>query len=200
MKKTLLICLTCLAISPAFAQRKEHKKRVTVAPGLRAGLNISNLNNSNGDSKKDFYLGLQLPIKFAKFYTLQPEFNYSRQGSKNFVPAYDFGFKGARNYDDLKLNYVGIDVINKFTFGKFNIQVGPGLAVLTESASIVDNDIDLTFNIGMGIDITKNFGIEARFKQGTIPVTELGYSRDFYRGTGDYQYNQTFQVGAYFKF
>ncbi|WP_346983397.1 outer membrane beta-barrel protein [Chryseobacterium sp. POE27] len=93
MKK--IIPLFTLIISGfAFAQ-------VTFNPGIRAGANFSHFTNkaqwysyldfdySNSaeakmdfKTKTDFYIGLFGNIRFAKFYALQPEINYSRQGGK----------------------------------------------------------------------------------------------------------------------
>ena len=99
MKKVIMATLCCIGFATSQAQ-------VTVKPGVRAGLNISSLTNYNADSKADFYVGGQVGIQFTKFYTLQPELTYSRQGATvndyffddSFDPVISPG-SGRRKYD-----------------------------------------------------------------------------------------------------
>jgi hypothetical protein len=57
--------------------------QVSVNPGLRGGLNLSRLTNIDyNNTKSDFYIGGFVNIKFNKYFSLQPELNYSRQGSE----------------------------------------------------------------------------------------------------------------------
>src|ERR1700712_4877948 len=57
--------------------------QVTVSPGLRGGLTLSSLSNIDDNGmKSDFYVGGLVDIKFNKYFTLQPELTYSRQGSE----------------------------------------------------------------------------------------------------------------------
>lgn len=78
MKKVIMATLCCIGFATSQAQ-------VTVKPGVRAGLNISSLTNYNADSRADFYVGGQVGIQFTKFYTLQPELTYSRQGATGMI-------------------------------------------------------------------------------------------------------------------
>ena len=92
MKKAfylLAILFGCVTFSNA---------QVSFKPGIRAGLNFSHF--SKGDdsyyndgftsrrdfgSRTDFYLGFFGDLKLTKYYSLQPEINYSRQGSHIFT-------------------------------------------------------------------------------------------------------------------
>lgn len=196
MKK--LISLLMIIISGlSFAQ-------VTFNPGVRAGANFSHFSNNEnfssyywGDwyypenvnmdfkTKTDFYLGLFGNIRFAKFYALQPEINYSRQGTKLETNVNNW------NGQTLTASYVGIQIVNKFYFNKFNVHVGPTLDFLVEQKNFdAENEIDLGITAGLGFDITKNFGVEARVKKGFVPV---------YYFNGDHS-NVTFQAGVYYTF
>lgn len=174
--------------------------QVTFKPGIRGGLNFShfsqgndafyddgyNTNNRDFSSKTDFYVGFFGDLKLTKYYSLQPEINYSRQGS-----TYDF-FNGTTNVSrDLEVSYLSIGVANKFTFNKFNVHVGPTIDFLTEQNFDNDASFDLAFILGAGYEITPNFGLEARIKKGIIPV--LDYS------DGNHT-NVVFSVGAFYKF
>jgi hypothetical protein len=115
-------------------------------------------------------------------YTLQPEIDYSRQGAKIDAP-------GAN--EDLEVSYLSIAVVNKFTFNKFNVHLGPTIDFLVEDNFNTDSDIDLAFQLGAGYDITKNFGVEARVKKGIIPVLDFSDSNHT---------NVVFSVGATYTF
>ena len=52
--------------------------------------------------------------------------------------------------------------------------------------------MDLAFILGMGYDITPNFGIEARVKKGIIPTISNDYAND--------HTNVVFSVGATYTF
>ncbi|SEM78151.1 hypothetical protein SAMN05421856_106262 [Chryseobacterium taichungense] len=52
------------------------------------------------------------------------------------------------------------------------------------------NEVDLGITAGIGVDITNNFGVEARVKKGFIPV---------YTFYNDHS-NVTFQAGVYYTF
>lgn len=194
MKKTALL-LFALFTSISFAQ-------VTFNPGIRAGANFSHFTNNESQTfywadspnanmkmdfktKTDFYIGFLGNIRFAKFYALQPEINYSRQGAKFET--------NVNNWDGqtLSVSYLGLQLVNKFYFNKFNVLVGPTLEFVVDKKNFdPESEIDLGITAGLGYDITKNFGVEARVKKGFVPV----YS--FY----DNHTNVTFQAGVYYTF
>lgn len=178
--------------------------QVTFNPGIRAGANFSHFTNKaqwysymdfdysnsteadmNFKNKTDFYIGLFGNIRFAKFYALQPEINYSRQGTKLET--------NINNWDGqtITASYIGFQIVNKFYFNKFNIHVGPTMDFLVEQKNFeATNEVDLGITAGIGVDITNNFGIEARVKKGFIPV---------YTFYNDHS-NVTFQAGFYYTF
>ncbi|REC48316.1 outer membrane beta-barrel protein [Chryseobacterium pennipullorum] len=177
--------------------------QVTFNPGIRLGANISHLSDgpaydyryyndnqgyhytSNGfdiKSKVDFYIGFQANIRFAKFYALQPEIYYTRQGAKFESQNPSVASK------NVTLSYVGGAVVNKFYFDKFNIHFGPTLEFLTDHKEIdFPTDADLGLLAGAGYDITKNIGVEARIKKGFVHINNN-------------HTNVTFQVGVYYTF
>lgn len=191
--------------------------QVTFKPGIRGGLNMSHFsqgndvyyydsyygNNVNRDfeSKTSFYVGLFGDLKLSKFYSLQPELNYSMQGST----LNDIDNNGVRYTTDYDLSYLSLGVANKFTFNKFNVHIGPTIDFLIDSKVTVNNTnnnynnyygwdgtpIDLAFFLGAGYDITPNFGLEARIKKGIIPVIDSSYGNHT---------NVVFSVGAFYKF
>lgn len=213
MKKSLYlfaIILGCVTFSNA---------QVSFRPGIRGGLNFSHFSDSNngyhGDpyyygnevtdygAKTDFYIGFFGDLKLTKFYSLQPELNYSRQGSTSTTTYIDNNNNRVTSSLDYELSYLSIGVANKFTFNKFNIHVGPTVDILVDSnvtqgytnnyyyGDWYDANIDLAFFLGAGYDFTKNFGVETRIKKGIIPVIDYSDS--------DHT-NVVFSLGAYYKF
>jgi hypothetical protein len=194
--KQIYFLLFALISGLSFAQ-------VTFNPGIRLGANISHFsdgpaheswyyNDNQGyhygthtydiQSKADFYIGFQANIRFAKFYALQPEIYYTRQGAKFESQSPAVASK------TVTLSYVGAAVVNKFYFDKFNIHFGPTLELLTDHKNIErPTDADLGLLLGTGYDITKNIGVEARIKKGFVHIN-------------NYHTNVTFQVGVYYTF
>ncbi|WP_080776998.1 outer membrane beta-barrel protein [Chryseobacterium phocaeense] len=195
--KKILFLLTALISGFAFSQ-------VTFTPGIRAGANFSHFSNSEDfnyyyynefpnaqqpymdyKTKTDFYIGFLGNIRLAKFYALQPEINYSRQGAKIHT--------NVNNWDGrtLSVSYLGMQLINKFYFNKFNVHAGPTLEFVVEKKNFdPENEIDLGITVGLGYDITPNFGIEARVKKGFIPVDSYNSNHS----------NVVFQTGLYYTF
>lgn len=186
MKKTIFVAVVCLiGLTQSNAQ-------VTFKPGLRGGANFAhftkgdyynnydylnsydptlspNSNRVDFKSKTDFYLGFYGALHLSKYYTLQPEIDYSNQGT--IIKS--IGNPDAK-YD---VSYLSVAVVNKFTFSdKFNIHLGPTIDFVVDKNFTVDNEVDLAFLLGAGFNFTKNLGIEARIKKGVIPVIDDSYS------------------------
>lgn len=207
MKKAIIVALLCLS------GLVEMSAQVSFKPGIRAGLNLSHFTKGDFDnyddtyyydeyyndyvfapvrrddrykSKADLYVGIYGALKLTKYYTLQPEIIYSRQGT-NFEYR-----EGGRIYKEkLDVSYLSVGIVNKFTFGdKFNIHVGPTVDILVDENFVTSNEVDFAFMLGAGFNFTKNFGIEARIKKGVIPVLDYSSSHS----------NVVFQTGITYTF
>jgi hypothetical protein len=160
---------------------------------LRAGLNFSHFTQTDNveedfKSKSDFYIGGYGELKLTKYYTLQPEITYSRQGTK-----YEYSEPGNSFNRTFDATYLSFAVVNKFTFNdKFNFHIGPTMDFLVEKDKNLNynSDVDLAFLLGLGYNFNSNFGIEARIKKGIVPV--IDYS--------DSQTNVVFSLGATYTF
>ncbi len=184
----ILILLLFFGIYSAQAQVSFH-------PGLRAGANFSHftegdynyyndsmVRDDNYSSTADFYIGFFGALKLSKYYTLQPEINYSAQGSD---------YRSAAGNKTFKVDYLCFQAINKFTFSdKFNVHLGPTLEFVVDKNFDVDADVDLAFVLGAGINLTPNFAIEARVKKGIVPVIDYN----------DNHTNVVFSVGGTYTF
>lgn len=212
MKKLFIVAVLC------FFGLTQSNAQVTFKPGIRGGVNFAHFTKGDGylsgggyydynsgqyvyynkstdyKAKTDFYLGLYGALHLSKYYTLQPEINYSRQGSN--VEYYDGSTRKTTKVD---LGYLSVGMINKFTFtDKFNFHLGPTIDFIVDKpiaiARNVDSDVDLAFTAGFGYNFTKNFGIEGRVKKGIIPA----YYNSSY-SDGDHT-NVVFSVGGTYTF
>lgn len=196
-KITLIALLLFIGLATSQAQ-------VRVSPGIRGGLNLSTLTNIDDNSmKSDFYVGGLVEIKFNKYFTLQPELTYSRQGSEGREYYYDTDSFENTTYE---LNYVTIGAVAKFNFGGqgFHILAGPSVDIKTS-----DNfgrygydpiDTDFAFTGGIGYSLPNGLTFEARFKQGLIDI--YGYDGidydDYY--SDQVILNQVLQFGISYTF
>ena len=207
MKKIFVLVCILFSIS-AISQ-------VNFRIGVRGGVNLARFSgddtrtfdSKNGfttekgtkfDLRKDMYVGGFGALSLGRFYILQPEINYTQQGSKVTYTDVNTGEKKSEN---LKISYLSVSLINKFHSSRFNIHIGPTLDVVTER-NFTQNEsyeVDTAIVLGVGYNITDNIGIEARFKRGILPAFETTKTS----GTS-YNYetheNVVFQLGAYFIF
>ncbi|RWW93754.1 outer membrane beta-barrel protein [Flavobacterium cerinum] len=197
MKKTLLFAFLILATISAEAQ-------VTFKPGIRAGANFSQITNTDLDTKTDFYIGAFGALKLTRFYTLQPEINYSRQGGKGDISVYDSNTQEYnRKNVDVSLNYVSLSAMNKFTFSdQFNIHVGPTFDIITKSKNYNSTEVDMCIAAGVGYTLPMGLTIEARVKKGIIDVVDSYYTGNSYDNFNDYgtTTNLVFSLGVSYSF
>lgn len=196
MKKITLIVLVL------FSGLLTTQAQVSISPGIRGGLNLSNLTNFNSsDYKSDYYVGGLVAIKFNQYFTLQPEINYSRQGAK-----YREIFLGS-GYEENKYNldYLTLGAVAKFHFGGqgFHVLAGPSLDIKTDDNFSNFRDLagaDLAFVGGIGYSLPNGLTFEARFKNGLIDI--YGYddvdNDDYY--FEDVILNYAFQFGISYTF
>jgi len=187
MKKIVLLSLFVAFSSVIFAQ-------VTFKPGVRAGLNLASITDTNDGSRADYYAGIFAELKLGKLYALQPEITYSKQGSRN-----------------IELDYMSIHFTNKFYILKDKLPVyaliGPGFDVnlhgdtgsysnsySTGYSTGVTFEADFSFHAGVGYDFPFGLGVEARYKHGIIDV--LGNNEPPFEG----KLNNVIQLGVLYKF
>src|SRR6476660_6514481 len=127
MKKNLFVALIVV-----FSAVQAHSQ-VTFKPGIRAGVNFSHFTqgddyyndgyydnngnwvegsaaNSEYKSKTDFYVGFIGELTLSKYYTLQPEINYTRQGTIWEYRDID----NVKREEDISVSYLSLGIMNKF--------------------------------------------------------------------------------------
>lgn len=169
-------------------------------PGIKLGLNNSNISNTSLDAKNNIYIGAFLNIPITEYYTLQPEVLYSAQG----------GASNSTQYGDVTINYLSIGIPNKFYVGPnsgFHFMVGLSLDFnidnsfisLTNGNSNFDiSPLDVALLGGIGYDFDFGLMIEARYKQGTSSTDFFG-QEDLYEKDGS-NLNTVIQIGLAYKF
>ncbi len=213
MKKYLIILLLLVPIA-TFAQ-------IRIQPGVRGGVNISEIRGISGDKKTGFYLGGFLALNLGHFYTLQPEISYSNQGGKDvYRMTKIYGndkkiYNDIATYEDLELEYLSLGIANKFyvTPGRdfhfivatsFDGMIGDNIktSVVAENGYRYDDyddditDVDLTLAFGVGYEFSFGLGVEARFKQGLVDILDDNF---IFSSDGSSK-NRVFKVGITYKF
>lgn len=196
-KIILLIALLAMGISAAQAQ-------VSFKPGIRAGANFSKITQTNSDFKTDFYVGVLGELNLGRFYTMQPEINYTRQGASNIsMQYYDYQTQvNVYEKRDLTISYVSLSLINKLNLPSgFNFHIGPTIDIETDANRYSNSEVDLAFVFGFGYSVTNNLTFEARIKKGIIDVFESDYFyHNHYDDYNDYNTNLLFQIGLSYTF
>ncbi len=181
--------------------------QVSVKPGLRAGFSFSTISEMHADYKTDFYAGGFTEIKITRIYALQPEINYSRQGSNNVARNY-FDENTQTNkveHLDLDINYLSLSMMNKFTLPQgIQFQAGPTLDILlNDNLAVRKAQNDLGLVLGVAYALPSGLTFEARFKKGLLDILSSDYyqndSNNYYL-FGDYNTNINFQLGVSYSF
>jgi Outer membrane protein beta-barrel domain len=173
MKKAIILMIAITAFSGLKAQ---------LQLGIKAGLNIASLSLTNvlgsGESKSSltsFNGGLFASLPIAESLSVQPEINYSMQGTNLDLE----GDKGSLNYD-----YLNIPVLIKYNhesglFAETGPQAGFLLSAKAKSGGtsydVKDGVQSFDFSwalglgyklhdLGLGIDVRYNFGLTNTIK------------------------------------
>ncbi|MDP9954769.1 opacity protein-like surface antigen [Epilithonimonas hungarica] len=205
--KKLFLGLGLVAGTFAFAQ-------TSPSFGLKAGVNVSSISDDGFDDTKakvGFSGGLFMNAPITEMFSIQPEVMYSQLGAKT-----DYTFAGTKFENELKLDYVTVPVMFQFrATPAFYIEAGPEFGFLVSAKNKLtvsnnsgtgsdtdelDKDDFNSFNmgaaLGIGFDITPNFGINARYIAGFSDVTKPASDPS----TDAKNRNNNFQAGLYYKF
>lgn len=200
MNKKVLFIIVFFTVLSIHAQ-------ISVQPGLRGGFSFSTISEMHADYKTDFYVGGFTDIKITKIYSLQPEINYSRQGSNNVARNYydEVSQTNKVEYLDLDINYLSVSLMNKFTLPMgIQFQAGPTLDILlNDNLAVRKAQNDLGLVLGVAYALPSGLTFEARFKKGLLDVLSSDYyqndSNNYYL-FGDYNTNMNFQLGISYTF
>ena len=165
--------------------------------GIKAGLNLYNINSDNNaayDTKAGFHAGLIGHIHLTKQLALQPELVYSGEGAKYTVAGVE---------TKLNMGYINVPVMLQYMFDNgFRIQAGPQVGFLISAKSktgstetdFKDNLKSVDFALGMGlgyVNPASGLGIDARYNLGLSNINDNSSVKSTNRG---------FQLGLFYLF
>jgi len=187
---SIIIFACCFSVS-SYAQ-------TSIKPGFRAGANFARFSDTDFDFKTNFYVGGFVTLKLSRFYSLQPEINYSAQGAKaDFSNLSDVGHAPS----DISVNYLSFGVLNKFTFtDEFSLMAGPAIDFETYSNVNTNSGIDLSLTAGLGYTLHFGLTIEGRAKFGIIDVLESDDYNNSNNFVDDWNTNIVLQLGVSYSF
>lgn len=165
--------------------------------GVKAGLNLYNINNDNGteyDTKAGFHAGLLGHIHLSKQWAVQPELVYSAQGAKSTVTGVD---------TKINLGYINLPIMIQYMFNNgFRVQAGPQAGFLISAKAEANNKstdikdelktVDFALGFGAGyIHTASGLGVDARYNLGLSNINDNSTVK---------QTNRGFQLGVFYQF
>ena len=192
MKKLILVFVfATLMFGSAFAQKSNADFREKVSFGVKAGINISNVYDSQGeqfnaDAKLGLAAGLFVALPIGKFIGVQPEILFSQKGYKGSgsLLGSNYSYTYTSNYIDVPLLFA-IKPISLIT-----ILVGPQYSFLVKDSykfdsALINIDQEHVFENDNIRKNTLSFlgGVDFNFKRIVIG-TRVGWDLQANKGDG----------------
>jgi len=188
MKKYVLpLALFCMVASRSQAQK--------VTPGIKGGLNITDVTGLNGDNRLSGHIGLFLHSRINAMWSIQPEILYSGQGQQYLNVV--------RDEVTMALSYIQVPIMFQFhPVKQFYVEFGPQIGFLI-SANIKNDDdkteiddgfkkVDAALCFGAGIQVTPMLGFYARYNAG---IADISKNNNLVLSNRDH-YNRVGQIGV----
>ncbi|WP_353158722.1 porin family protein [Myroides odoratus] len=205
MKKITTSLLAIFAFSAiSYAQTPEKTDKQDVRFRVKSGLNISNVSDdSDSKSKAGFHIGGAVEIFVTDKFSIQPELQYSMQGTQSKNDLIIDGMIASNI--KVNTNYLNIPVMAKYYVAEgFSIQAGPQLGFLVKSELKTDlsngyekisvtsniksntNKVDFGLNFGVAYDLSFGLFFDARYNLGLTDILKNadGQHRVFQLGVG----------------
>lgn len=197
MKKTILLLGVSLFALIAVNAQRQH--RFILTPGFNiARADVSPVGDgSDLKSKIGFDGGVGAEFSFGKYFSIQPEVNFSMQGVKG---------EGNGSETTINLNYITVPVLAKVKPAPgFSILAGPQIGFLTSANAKTDNEPEQDLkDLLKPTDIFGVFGLEYQFPIGVFIGAryQIGFTDivDEISGTEVKNRSLTFRVGYSFPF
>lgn len=194
MKKLLFISII-LSMTLFSCASKQVARSADLTPrfGAKAGVNFSDIKGPDVESFNgltSFHIGAVAELPLSDTFSVQPELQYSAQGSE-----YD---EGEGYGGKTKVNYLNVPVMGKYYLGEgFSVEAGPQVGLLV-SAKEEDNfageseEYDIKDEL-KSIDIGLNFGLGYRLENG------LNFGARYNLGLTDFNDSEQRDSGAEYK-
>lgn len=161
--------------------------------GLSSGISTSQYDGDgySGYNKLGLSAGGFVKTDFNEKWSLQFEIIYIQKGAiRNPKPD-----KGYFNQYSIKLNYIEVPLLLKYTHKDLVFESGIGLGVLTKEEEVVNylditgmrpfNKTELGFNLGINYPLTKQFDINWRFTYSILPVRSFPAGTTYFLNIGE---------------
>ena len=199
MKKILIILVAFLALFG-----KAHAQSFNA--GVIAGATFCQVDGDSyaGFHQLGFTVGAYANLPFGNYLSGQMELKYSLLGAhSSHKEESEYGYTPY----SLRMHYVEIPLMLRFNLGVFRVnfitlEAGASIDVLMKTTEDVNGDyqvttrrwsrISATANAGVHFDITKHFGLGARFMYSVAPCRFTGNPGWFY----NQYYNKVIQITA----
>jgi hypothetical protein len=170
MKKFILSGV--LAISSMLAVQAQNVKF-----GVKGGLNLSKLTSTDGAKVlAGFNAGALANFKLDESWAIQPEVQYSTQGTKAQKDILGL----LTTEGTMKLDYINVPVLAQYHIESFYLEAGPQVGFMTAAKAKSGNvtvdvkdsvkTVDFGLNFGFGYQLDMGLGIGARYNFGLTNV------------------------------
>lgn len=166
MKKVILIAIMLFSATTVI-------KAQSIRLGIKGGVNFANQNGDdvpdvNKDAITSYHAGLVAEVKLMDRFAIQPELLYSTQGAS---------YKNAGEEFKNELGYLAIPVLAKIYLSEsLSLELGPQASFLLKDRKNFDPGDANTFEFaavgGLGLNITKNLFVQARYGLGLTDATK----------------------------
>ena len=137
--------------------------------GVKAGINIANLTNSDGNYKVGFTGGIFADYRFSTLFALSADVLYSRQGAK--------GDDAKIKTDNLNIPILANFYLVKGLAVKAGVQPGFLLGA-NDGMKDAFKTFDLAVPVGVSYDFNCGLILDARYNIGVTKVAKAEYSDD----------------------
>lgn len=137
--------------------------------GVKAGINIANLTNSDGNYKVGFTGGIFADYRFSNLFALSADVLYSRQGAK--------GDDAKIKTDNLNIPILANFYLVKGLAVKAGVQPGFLLGA-NDGMKDAFKTFDLAVPVGVSYDFNCGLILDARYNIGVTKVAKAEYSDD----------------------
>lgn len=193
MKKIFALMAFTLVASALFAQEPP-------VWGIKGGLNFATWNPADKslrdviDPRIGFHLGIISHNHLSDKIAIQPELQFSSQGTERENGANDYNYK---------MNYINLPVMFQYMFNNgFRVEAGPYVGVLVGAKDVYDDGtsddakddykgVDAGLGLGLNYLTYSGFGVGGRYNFGLVNVND--------RVGGSIQ-NRVFQLSVFYMF
>jgi len=193
MKKLCVFVVGTLFTASCFAQGKP-------VWGIKGGLNFATYHHANKDvqatldARTGFHLGIISHNHLTDKIAIQPELQFSTQGTEVNVANEDFEYQ---------LKYINLPVMFQYMFHNgFRVEAGPYIGALIGAKDVYDDGTEddskddyKTFDGGLGLGLNyltySGFGIGGRYNIGLANINDR---------VGSKVQNRVFQLSLFYMF